>query len=341
MAGAKANQCSDDVVLRQRAINVPAIADRIALPSSFGRRFVIFADAEEEFDWTKPFARENRSTLTISGLIDATARFNASGVFPTYLVDYPVVDNAESAAVMRQLVAEDSCDIGAQLHPWVTPPFEEEVCERNSFTGNLPAALQKAKLLALTAKIIEATGVQPLSYRAGRYGLGANTAAFLCEAGYKMDVSVRSRFNYANRMGVDYRQHPLWAWWLENGLIELPLSAAWIGLLKNSPKLFNQRWLRGSLSRTNMLSRIPLTPEGIPLADALEAIATLDGEGLEIFSLSFHTPSVAIGHTPYVRCAKDLAIFWSWWDGVFNAFAKRGITPTRQGDIMAAAEASR
>lgn len=319
---------------------IPDVGTRLAMPASFGRRFVIFADAEEEFDWEQPFSSSNTSTTAIRALVGATTRFNAAGVTPSYLVDYPVVANAESAAIMRDLAAQDMCDIGAQLHPWVTPPCVEHVNEFNSFTGNLPPDLQMAKLCSLTTKIEEATGVQPLTYRAGRYGLGENTARFLAETGYQMDVSVRSRFSYADRMGRDYSDHPLWPWRLNEDLIELPLSTAWVGMLRRQPALFRQRWLRGSLARAGMLSRVPLTPEGVPLADALEAIAALDDEGLEIFSLSFHTPSVVAGHTPYVRDEDDLKLFWAWWDGVFNAFAKRGITPVRQGEIISAAGAA-
>jgi hypothetical protein len=317
---------------------VPQIGTRVSLPAHFGRRFVILADAEEEFDWTKPFSRENVSTSAISALPDATARFNAAGVIPSYLLDYPVVANAESATIIRSMVEADVCDIGAQLHPWVTPPYDEDINNTNSFTGNLPLELQRAKLLALTTAITSATGLRPVVHRAGRYGLGAHTMQLLTEAGYEMDVSVRSRWDYSDHAGVNYERHPLWLWRVNQQLIELPLSTAWTGMLRRTPPLSAFNKLSGILARTGMLSRIPLTPEGIPLRDAIEAIHALADEGLDIFSFSFHTPSVMIGHTPYVRDQHDLATFWDWWDGVFNVLAKLGIKPARQGEIIAAAK---
>src|SRR3546814_4565293 len=60
------------------------------------------------------------------------------------------------------------CEIGAQLHPWVTPPHDEEVNARNSYTGNLPADLQRAKMIALRDAIRDRFGIQPTAYRAGR-----------------------------------------------------------------------------------------------------------------------------------------------------------------------------
>ena len=98
--------------------------------------------------------------------------------------------------------------------------------------------------------------------------------------------------------------------------------------------------LRGTLARTGLLARVPLTPEGVPLTDALEAIEALLDEGHRLFSLSFHTPSLVPGHTPYVRDAAGLATFWRWWDGVFDRFAARGVTAVGSGDIVAAFRAA-
>ena len=37
----------------------PAAADLIAWPESFGTRFTILVDTEEEFDWNAPLERDN------------------------------------------------------------------------------------------------------------------------------------------------------------------------------------------------------------------------------------------------------------------------------------------
>jgi hypothetical protein len=318
------------------------IGARMSFAPDFGKRFIIFADAEEEFDWNAPFDRTQTATKTIADLVPATARFNAAGVKPVYLCDYPVVDNPESGAILSALVAQGQCDVGTQLHPWVNPPFDEEVTGPNSYTGNLPLALQKAKLIALTERIEAVIGVRPTVYRAGRYGLGPQTMTLLAEAGYKMDVSVRALFDYSVDGGPDYSAFPVWPWQTPEGPFELPLSSAWTGTLRNFPGLHRSarvrgtNTLRGAMARTGLLSRVPLTPEGVPLADALEAIRMMHGDGADVFSLSFHTPSVAIGHTPYVRDAADLKMFWDWWDAVFALFSTLGVLPVSYGDLVAA-----
>jgi hypothetical protein len=316
---------------------VGATGKRLVMPKALGPRFVLFADAEEEFNWNGGFDRSAISTKTIKDLIPATERINAAGVKPVYLCDYPVVNNLESAAIMREMVASGACDVGTQLHPWVNPPFEEVVNVHNSYVGNLPVPLQRAKLITLTEKIESAIGVRPTVYRAGRYGLGTGTMALLAEAGYRMDVSVRSGFDYRNQSGPNYFRLPIWPWRTREGVIELPLTTGWTGLLRSAYWL-HRKGIRGVLARLHLMERVPLTPEGVPLDDALRAIEVMHGEGIDIFSLSFHTPSVAIGHTPYVRDQADLDRFWRWWDGVFECFARLGVRPIDYATLVDALE---
>jgi hypothetical protein len=315
----------------------PPTASQALLSPAFGRRFVIFADTEEEFDWDRPLRREAVSTTAIASLPKATRRLNNRGVVPTYLLDYPVVDQERSAATVRQMVEDGSCTFGAHLHPWVNPPYDEIVSGLNSFAGNLPIALEREKLCILTERIAETMGGRALVYRAGRYGVGPNTAALLLELGYHMDVSVRALFDYSKQGGPDFAQHPITPYWLTAALLEVPLTAGFIGRLRRWPGLSGMRLLRGPMAACGMLGRVPLTPEGTPLCEALTLIRHLLDADVRLFSLSFHTPSVEPGHTPYVRDQADLKLFWAWWDGVLDLFARENVLPAGPADILAAA----
>lgn len=298
---------------------------------------MLFGDAEEEFDWNGPFSRDNISTTAIASLPDATRRFNERGLVPIYLVDYPVVANPESAAIIARMVADGACDIGTQLHPWVNPPFDEAVTPHNSYTANLPRALQRAKLHALTDKIAEVVGRRPIVYRAGRYGIGPETGDLLAEAGYRMDVSIRALFDYRAQHGPDFSRHPIWPWWVSDDVLEIPLTSAFTGLLRSQPRLHDFARARGVFARSGLLNRASLTPEGTPIGEALAAIRQMLDAGVSLFSLSFHTPSIEIGHTPYVRDQADLRRFWQWWDAVFDLFARENVRPARLDEALDAA----
>jgi hypothetical protein len=42
--------------------------------------------------------------------------------------------------------------------------------------------------------------------------------------------------------------------------------------------------------------------------------------GHRVFVLTYHSPSLEPGHTPYVRTEDDLARFLAWLDGFYSFF---------------------
>jgi hypothetical protein len=316
---------------------VPPPDCEAVFPEDFGRRFTVFGDAEEEFDWAAPLDRDANTTIAFVALPVANRFFGEHGIVPTYVADYPVVANAASAAVLQEMAAVGACDVGAHLHPWVNPPHREIVGPANSYAGNLPAQLEAAKLRLLTERIADLIGRRPIVYRAGRYGVGPNSARLLAELGYRIDASVRAGFDYRSDGGPDFTEFPIRPYWIGEQLLEIPLTTCLAGPLGRFAALTRIDRLRGPLARGNLLNRIPLTPEGVPLAEAKIAVETLLDRGENLFSLSFHTPSVVPGHTPYVKDGEDLALFWAWWDGMFDLFARHGVTPVRSGEIYQAA----
>jgi hypothetical protein len=326
-------------------LHPPAADDMIALDRTFGTRFMLFVDTEEEFDWDQPFRRTGHYVSAIRGLAEGQAYFAGAGVRLVYLVDYPIVESERAATLLAQWVADGKADIGAHLHPWVTPPFVEEVNAANSFAGVLPLDLERAKLLELRDRIHTAFGQAPIAYRAGRYGVGPNSAALLEEAGFRIDTSVRSRFDYSAQYGPDFYGMPIQPFWAgpTRKLIELPLTTAFTGLLRGSgPSLF---WaaaamgpMRGALARARLLSRVPLTPEGVTAREAVEAIDALLETGVRVLNFSFHSPTLEPGHTPYVRTSQDVRDFYHWWDVVLEHLDARGVRPATLARFLAAVQ---
>lgn len=315
----------------------------IVWPAAFGRRFIVGVDTEEEFDWTQPFSRSARGVTAIAALPALHARFAAHGVSPVYLVDHPVAVDPHAAAILRTLVADGRSEIGAQLHSWVNPPHDEVSSPAASFAGNLPRALEAAKLDRLVVALERAFGTPPRIYRAGRYGLGPNTVALLAERGFRVDASMRGGFDYRAGGGADFTRVGTVAFRLPGGLIELPPTTLYTGRLRGVGRALHRAAGavprgRGALARLGLLSRVPLTPEGTPLEEAVAAIGLAARRGERLLNLSFHSPSLAPGNTPYVRDGADLARFHDWWDGVFAALDRAGYTPATLDEVIRAAD---
>lgn len=328
-----------------RILDHPDAGDFVQFAPEFGQRFVLTVDTEEEFDWTKPLDRSDHTVQTVPRLRKFQQFCEHAGVVPIYLVDHPVATSPMAAEVLGGALRAGRAEIGIQLHPWVSPPHEEEVSEYNSFAGNLPQALERAKLLGLRDTIERNFGVKPLIYRAGRYGVGPATAGILAEAGVAVDTSVRSCFDYSTSGGPNFRDLPLRPWWVDRrgGLMEMPLTTIYWGMLRQlGPWLYPQLWrvprLRGALAKVGMLERIPLTPEGVTIDEAIRGIDIAIDQNLPVLVFSFHSPSLAPGHTPYVRSEDDLDRFYDWWRAVLGYLELRKVRPASLREVMEAVE---
>lgn len=329
-----------------RAISEPPTkVDKAAFKSGFGQRFILTVDTEEEFDWSQPITRSDHSLDHIPRLAKFQQFCEKEGVCPIYLIDYPIATSPLAVEILREPLAAGRAEVGIQLHPWVNPPFDEDVNEKNSYAGNLPEKLEHEKFTNLRETIEKNFGVAPQIYRAGRYGVGENSGEMLHSSGVALDSSVRSKFDYSAHGGPNFQHHPLVPYWLDDRhtVLELPLTTVFWGMLRKQgdwiyPLVSRVPSLRGVLARTGLLERIPLTPEGVSAEEAIRGIDIALDDELPLLVFSFHSPSLAPGHTPYVRNEDELDRLYDWWRSIFSYLKRRNVKPTNQTGIMTAVE---
>ena len=291
-----------------------------ALPRSQPPQLLVVVDTEEEFDWTKPFSRSNTSVQCIQELPPVQELFQHYGVKPVYVVDYPVVADEQAASIVRGFVQAGRAEIGAHLQPWVNPPNEEAINAFNSFTSNLSYPLQKRKLAALTDRIEETIGRRPRIYKAGRYGVGAQTPQMLAELGYRYDTSVVPYTDYSEEGGTDFRHIPHWPFRFgpDESLLEIPMTRGFTGALAAlGPRLYpiiasptgERLHIPGVFSRLGLLDRLTLTPEGMQENHLISLARHMVADGHRVFCLSFHSSTLLPGSTAYVETDKDYAVF--------------------------------
>lgn len=275
---------------------------------------LVVIDTEEEFDWGGGFSREATGVTAMDHLHRVQAVCEARGVKPIYVVDHAVASQERGYAYLRDLARAERAVIGAHLHPWVNPPFGEELNRANSFPGNLPPALERAKLQELTRVIQENIGVRPTVYKAGRYGLGRHTPAILAELGYQLDLSPAPPFDYRPEGGPDYSDLTAHAFHYPTDppVLAIPTTGGYVGGLPwhglyrfaQSP-LPRSLHLPGVLARLGLLERIRLSPEGHTLEEMQRLTRVLLRRGVRRFQLSLHSPSLGCGFTPYARDARE------------------------------------
>ncbi len=284
--------------------------------------FCVVVDVEEEFDWHGPFKQENTNVEAVEYLNLAHTLLTSLSVKPAYLVTYAVATSPTACRILRDYLARDTCDIGAQLHPWVTPPHEEVKNIRNSYPSNLPVDLARRKLESLIAAITENIGCQPRIYKAGRYGLDLARVSTLADLGFWVDTSVMPYADFKDiDGGPDFFGMPDQPFWLteDRRLLGLPSTQ---GIVRPLSELASTKLLRaifsgigqtlhlpGILARLGLVERLRLSPEGFNFEHCRYLIDSNISRGKNNFILSFHIPSLMLGCTPYVQSPKDLRNF--------------------------------
>lgn len=295
---------------------------------------------EEEFDWHEPFDSRARSVRAMRSIDRAQGVFDAHGVKPAYVVTHPVATQQEGWSLLKEYHEAGRCEIGAHLHPWVSPPIAESITIENSYPGNLPAELEAQKLRVLVDSIAQTFGKRPITYQAGRYGFGPHTMRTLREVGIEIDISATPPFDFAFEGGPDYSSLSSEPRWVgeQHDLLMMPVTGAYVGYLQWSTHNIyrmasSMSWARlpGILSRLGAIDRLRLSPEGFTADDNAKLVRFLLARGLRVFVYSFHSPSVVPGCTPYVRTERDLEVFLDrcrrFYDFFFGELGGRSMTP--------------
>jgi hypothetical protein len=315
---------------------------------------IVSLDTEED-NWNR--SRTNVTVESIGELHRQSKLFERLGVRPTYFTSYQVAVDECAVAVLSEVGDSDTAEIAAHLHPWNTPPLDEAFVPRNSMTKNLPAALQLAKIRTLTATLEQAFGRRPTAFRAGRYGIGPETVTALASCGYLVDSSVSPFVSlepvddgpsfvgapmvpYRLAPGADVRQDSP-----SGEIAEIPLS---YGFNRSPFSVFEPlqraleaapfRWLRmpGIAARIGLVRRLSLSPEFQSASDMLTLSARLLENGARHLHISWHTPSLKPGLSPFTATAADVERLYASIEAYFDRLA--GITSFQFMTVSEAAE---
>jgi len=313
---------------------------KIILPTDIPPLLQVIIDTEEEFDWCSPPDKNKVGVNHLLNIGRVQDIFNEYGITPCYMVDYPVVSSETHCQVLKNYFDAGLCEIGAHLQPWVNPPFDETLSISNMYPGNLPRLLEFKKLQALTDKIERIFGARPLAYKAGRYGFGKNTERTLLELGYRIDLSVCPGFDHQADGGPNFWHYDTQPFWFaDNELLELPLTSGlvgWGGALKKPLYKLGTKFpiirAQAVMSRLRVVDRLMLSPEGYTPVEHRQITKALLGTGVRVFTWSFHSPSVEVGHTPYVQSARELSLFLDsfrrYFDYFFGDLGGKATSPT-------------
>lgn len=158
-------------------------------------RLVVTIDVEEEGLFSNRYDSGNAPVDNVAELKRLDPIFREWNIRPTLMTAYQVVRAQEHRDLLLELRETWNGEIGAHLHPWNTPPLETL-----PYPEPVPSELMSRELLA--AKLgtlwdaLHMMGVEPVSFRMGRFNIGPKTFSLLEEIGVRVDSSIAPMRRY-------------------------------------------------------------------------------------------------------------------------------------------------
>lgn len=166
--------------------------------------FILTIDTEADNQWDHGRVLSLENIKYIPRFQDLCNKYL---VKPTYMVTSEVCEDSFARELFRDYLYRDMAEIGAHLHPWTTPPYQNKDGYRfndqhHAFANELPADILTNKIIYLTDQIGTSFGKRPASFRSGRYGFSDAVARILAANEYLVDSSVTPYMSWKSFSGI-------------------------------------------------------------------------------------------------------------------------------------------
>lgn len=310
-------------------------------------RYCFTLDTEPDDMWGA-----SHSTNTFSHVLrmpDFHRRICEAGARPTYLTTSEVAESTEGKKAMRQIMELGDCEIGAHFHTWTrdwpfpTPDLGNPPLK--ALAHQLGQPLEEKMLAHTCQSLREHLGVEPRSYRGGRWSLNRESFRSLANCGIVVDSTITPGISWRDTQhqwldGPDWRNLPCKPHVVDvpetdaqgegnSQVVELPVGAA----------NFYPRWLPSALRGSRFgrkLGKLPglgskrighrwLRPTTMSLSDMRAVMNSLKASDCPIWVLMIHSSELS-PCTPLPTEA-DVERFVQRCVEVVHAAAELGATP--------------
>ena len=314
-------------------------------------KLIITIDTEEDgWDSYRPTGNTVRNIERVPAL---QSLFDEFDVKPTYLVTHPVATDDKAVSILNAIRDRGGCEIGSHCHPWNTPPFDEEINKKNTMLCNLPKELQFKKLSVLDEAIRRSFGIKPTSFRCGRWGYSRDVAENLQRLGYRVDTSIAAYMDWRAYDGPDFSTTSPGAFRFkaddilsesrDGAMAEVPATVGFLQrryalsnrILKTvSRRPINRLRLTGILCRLNIVNKVWLSPEFSDAATMIRLAGTMIKNNYAFINMSFHSPDLCPGMTPFVRTKEEEMEFFKRIRGFLTFARGEGMEPIKLSDSI-------
>lgn len=241
--------------------------------------------------------------------------FSEYGVSPVYFLSNEVLVNDELCSFFKDCQTSNKAELGTHLHYEAAGPLAVGHIAGRKLDGvqaQLNENDERLALAWLTDIYKQKFAKNPVSFRAGRYGLSRNSISLLAELGYKVDSSVTPGLMWeytdgVNQFVADYRRAPMMPYECaancpsevgNSGILQIPIT-----LQKSS--LSVREIARLSIGkRRRWIWLRPMFASKRELLKIIKTVAERKSSS-DILVMMFHNMEVIPGKSPYCSTEED------------------------------------
>lgn len=263
--------------------------------------------------------------------------FKSYGVSPVYFLSNEILADDDLSSVFSEFHINGSAELGTHLHFDAAGPLcsgEISGLKLDGIQAQLTKEEERLALTWLTQKYENQFNSKPVSFRAGRYGLGENSIGLLAELGYRIDSSVTPGLVWNYQIGqrvltCDYRKAPTSPYECDSqnpatigssGILQIPITMQKSAL---SPKELlrlamgrKRRWVwaRPRFAKKNEFLKM------------IQQTAKRKNES-DIIVMMFHNMEIIPGKSPYCTTQEDVNSYLDDLTFFIQQALKNGLTP--------------
>jgi hypothetical protein len=255
----------------------------------------------------------------------------------TYLLSPEVMRDGRSVETLRAL--EGDHELGTHLHGEYAEPGAFEPEATAVFQRDYAPDVERAKLVYLTDLFARAFDRKPASFRAGRFGIGAESIGILEDLGYTVESSVTPFVDWSDKApGLSFVGAPSQPYHPDarspgrrgtSRILEVPVTIR-PRAMQRVPivgKLVEARWLRPT--HGTAASLVAVARDEIADARARRPRAPV------VLNAMFHNVEIIAGASPYAANDADARAILARLDALLAFAEKESIAVVGLGDLPA------
>ena len=288
------------------------------------KTFCITIDTEPDCDihWKRSQPLSFESVL--SGIPDILRPiWNSYNIRPVYFVSPEVINNKKCCEILKNEI-KSGAEIGTHLHSEYIGPEIKYKEAAGTISNEFPCFacsdnVEFEKIRNLTDLIKLNLNIQPVSYRAARYGADLATIKSLEKLGYNVDSSLTPGINWLSAGGPDHSAAPKQPYFVNKEnlyrpgdmkILEVPITISKKRLPLLPDKWMSYRWLRPTHMTAFEMKMV-----------VNEFSANFENP---VLNMMFHSMEIIVGKTPFVRTKFEQKFYLRRLKKIIQYIMKKG-----------------